>query len=80
MTPELRKYYDESFTTMSTEGWKYLIEDLKEMLTQYKDVTSVKDEHTLFYRHGQLDILNWLISRKAVFEDTYEQLVEETKL
>jgi len=80
LDPALDKYYQESFSTMTTEGWKYLMEDAERMLATYDKVSSVTETHSLDFRRGQLDLLNWLISRKAVFEDTYEQLQQEMEL
>jgi len=31
MAPDLQKYYEETFSTMSTRGWEYLIEDFEEI-------------------------------------------------
>ena len=64
---------------MSTEGWKYLIEDLKELETNLDNVRTVKDEHSLNYRLGQLDILDLILNRKKTCEEIYEQLQQEVQ-
>ena len=64
---------------MSTEGWKYLIEDLKELETNLDNVRTVKDEHSLNYRLGQLDILDLILNRKKTCEEIYEQLLQEAQ-
>ena len=79
MNHELQKYYEETFNTMSTEGWKYLIEDLKELEANLVNVRTVKDEHSLNYRLGQLDILDLILNRKKTCEDVYEQLNQEAQ-
>ena len=79
MNQELQKYYEETFNTMSTEGWKYLIEDLKELEANLVNVRTVKDEHSLNYRLGQLDILDLILNRKKTCEDVYEQLQQEAQ-
>ena len=78
MTPELIKYYEEQFSTMSTAGWKYLIEDLKKLEENLVNVRTVKDEQSLNYRLGQLDILDLILNRRQTCEDIYEQLSQET--
>ena len=62
---------------MSTEGWKYLIEDLKELEANLVNVRTVKDEQSLNYRLGQLDILDLILNRKKTCEEIHEQLQRE---
>ena len=77
MDKELQKYYEETFNMMSTEGWKYLIEDLKELEANLVNVRTAKDEQTLNYRLGQLDILDLVLNRKKTCEEVYTQLQQE---
>jgi hypothetical protein len=74
MDKELQKYYEETFNTMSTKGWEYLIEDFEEIKASLNNLSTVDDTHTLFYRKGQLDILELVLGRKAVCEKVYEDL------
>ena len=79
MDKELSRYYEETFSMMATEGWKYLIEDLKELEKNLDNVRTVKDEHSLKYRLGQLDILDLILNRKKTCEEIYEQLEQEAQ-
>jgi hypothetical protein len=79
MDKKLQHYYEETFSMMSTEGWKYLIEDLKELETNLDNVRTVKDEQSLNYRLGQLDILDLILNRKKTCEEIYEQLQIEVQ-
>ena len=79
MDKELQTYYEETFDMMSTEGWKFLIEDLKELEKNLDNVRTVKDEHSLNYRLGQLDILDLILNRKKTCEEIYEQLQQEAQ-
>jgi hypothetical protein len=79
MSPELQKYYEETFSMMSTEGWKYLIEDLKKLEENLVNVRTVKDEQSLNYRLGQLDILDLILNRRQTCEDIYNDLVQGTQ-
>ena len=79
MDKELAQYYEETFSTMSNLGWKYLIEDLKELEKNLDNVRTVKDEHSLNYRLGQLDILDLILNRKKTCEEIYEQLNSEAQ-
>lgn len=79
MDKKLQHYYEETFSMMSTEGWKYLIEDLKELETNLDNVRTVKDEQSLNYRLGQLDILDLILNRKKTCEEIFEQLLQEAQ-
>lgn len=79
MAPELQKYYEETFNMMSTEGWKYLIEDLEKLVNELSNIRTATDTQQLFFRQGQLDILDLLIKRKETCEQVYDQLTEEDK-
>lgn len=76
MAPDLQKYYEETFNTMSTKGWEYLIEDFEEIKASLNNLSTVDDTHTLFYRKGQLDIIELVLGRKAVCEKVFEDLQE----
>jgi hypothetical protein len=77
MAPDLQKYYEETFSTMSTEGWKYLIEDFEKIKVSLNNLSTVNDTQTLFYRQGQLDIIELILGRKAVCEKVFEDLQDE---
>ena len=74
MAPDLQKYYEETFNTMSTKGWEFLIEDFEEIKASLNNLSTVDDTHTLFYRKGQLDIIELVLGRKAVCEKVFEEL------
>lgn len=79
MAPELQKYYEETFNMMATEGWKYLIEDLEKLVNELSNIRTATDTQQLYFRQGQLDILDLLIKRKETCEQVYDQLTEEDK-
>lgn len=76
MAPDLQKYYEETFNTMSTKGWEFLIEDFEEIKASLNDLSTVTDTQTLYFRKGQLDILELVLGRKAVCEKVFEELQE----
>lgn len=78
MTPELQKYYEARFDMCASQGWNDLIEDVKEMVKVYSDLTKISSVDELYKRQGQLDILNWIITLKEVSERAYEELNAET--
>jgi hypothetical protein len=79
MDKELQVYYEETFSTMATKGWLFLMEDLEKLKQELENIRTVKDAQSLSYRQGQLDILDLLLNRKKTCEDVYEQLQQEAK-
>ena len=74
MAPELQKYYEDSFNTFSTQGWKDLLEDFLTLKSSINDISATTDSNNLFFRKGQLDILDLVLNRKAMCEQAYEEL------
>lgn len=74
MEQSLQKYYEEQFNMMSTEGWKDLVEDFTELKTSINNITLTTDTQDLFFRKGQLDILDLVLKRKEACEKVYEDL------
>lgn len=75
MTPELQAYYDARFSTMATQGWQDLVDDATEMFKAVNNLSPVTNEQDLYYRKGQLDILQWLLSLRDSSSAAYEQLL-----
>lgn len=75
MDKELQEYYEETFGTTGSKGWKFLIEDMENLMHNINDITNVSSTDELFFRKGQLDILNLIINRKKICEESYNSLV-----
>ena len=71
---ELQKFYEQAFSMMATQGWRDFMEDILKVKTNYNDLSTVTDTQDLYFRKGQLDILNWLLGLKGSYEKTYEDL------
>ena len=74
MDRELQEYYEERFSTMSSKGWKDLIEDVEKMYEATNQISSTDNFEGFHKRKGQLDILQWLLSLQQVSEQAYEEL------
>lgn len=74
MDKELQRFYEEAFSMMATQGWRDFMEDIQKVKTNYNDLSTVTDTQELYFRKGQLDILNWLLGLKGSYEKTYEDL------
>lgn len=77
MTPELQRYYEDRFTTMSTQGWADLMEDVDNMIEPLNNISTIADEKSLQFRKGELSILIWLKNLKQVSEQAFEDLNEK---
>lgn len=77
MDKELQVYYEEMFSMMATKGWSLLMEDFQALKTSLNDLSTVADTQDLYFRKGQLDILNLVLQRKEICEKAYEELRHE---
>lgn len=75
---ELHKFYDNAFAMMSTTGWSDFMEDIDRIKNSYDKLSAVTETHSLDFRRGQMDILNWLYGLKSSYEKAYEQIKEES--
>jgi len=77
LAPNLQQYYEDAFSTMATQGWLDLIEDLNKLKDSLNNLSLVTDTQDLFFRKGQIDILDLLLKRKDTCEQIYEELQNE---
>lgn len=71
---ELQQYYEEQFSMFSTIGWKDFIEDIQTLYDAIHDLNSIENTETLWFRKGQLDIINLILERKKAFETAWNEL------
>lgn len=62
---------------MSTQGWADLMEDFTKLKDSLNNLSLVTDTQDLFFRKGQIDILDLLLKRKDTCEQVYEELQNE---
>ncbi len=77
MDKELQKYYEARFSMMSTKGYTDLLADVEGMIEQSGNLMATKSLEELHFRKGQLDILHWIRTLKALSEESWEQLNNE---
>ena len=66
---EDKEFFDGRYRLFEVDGWRDLVEELTLMAESLNNVSTIKDEKSLFEVQGQLSILNMLIT-----------LEEQTKL
>ena len=65
---------------MSTKGWHDFIDDVTELKKPLENLTTIKTVEDLYFRQGQLDIINWVLSIRGISEMAYEELQNEDTL
>ncbi len=78
MNPELQRYYEERFTLCSTQGWRDLMDDVREMLKATDTTSGITDLRQLGVKQGEISIMNWLLSLQEVSEQAYKELQNAT--
>ena len=78
MDKQLEKYYEERFSTMATQGWKQFLEDVQGIFDAVNKVAPIQNELDLYFRKGQLDILQWVLTLKESSEQAYEALQQDS--
>lgn len=79
MNRELQDYYENRFSMMATQGWQDLLEDLDMMLKSTDTLGGIDTEQQLWFRKGEISIMNWIKNLKESSTEIYEQLQEESK-
>jgi hypothetical protein len=64
---------------MATKGWQDLVEDLELMLQSTDTIKGVDTEQQLWFRKGEISIMNWIKNLKESSTEVYEQLQEESE-
>lgn len=77
MDKNLELYYEDAFSMFLLQGWKDLVEDMKAIRTEVIKIENIKDDKDLWFRKGQLDILDLIVNRKQMCEKVFEELQNE---
>lgn len=77
MTPELENYFNNFFELFRNEGWKQLVEELKNNAIHLNDLQTVKDVDEMNNRKGQLIVLANLINLENTVNASHENALEE---
>lgn len=80
MDKNLQDYYEEAFSLFASQGWKDLVDDMKALQSEVTKIENIKDEKDLWFRRGQLDILDLIVNRKQMCEKVYEELQNEKNI
>ena len=70
---QTKKFYRDRTDLVEQDGWRDLIEELKNLEELYNKLDSIESEKDLWFAKGQLSILRQILS----LEDTTKLAVEE---
>ena len=79
MQKELQDYYENRFSMMATQGWVDLLEDLEIMIEATNTLSGVDTEQQLYFKKGEMSILNWIKNLRDASAEVYDQLQQEEK-
>ena len=74
---ETEEYYSKYFDLFRTEGWKQLIEELRQNAMLINSVENTKDQEDLYIRKGQLKVLAYLLNFESNMETIFEELEKQ---
>ena len=74
---EVEEYYNMFFDLFMTDGWKQLMEELKQNALAINSVEATKDSNDLYIRKGQLMVLAHMLNLESTTGTTFEELGKE---
>ncbi len=77
MDKDTQQYFDRYFDMFASEGWKQFIEDMEGNRDLMSDLMTVKDANDLYYRKGQVDVLNRMVNFQDSIENAYKVVTNE---
>lgn len=79
MDKETEEYYSKYFDLFHNDGWKQLVEELRQNAMLINSVENTKDEEDLFVRKGQLKVLAYLLNFQSNIETSFEELEKQNE-
>jgi hypothetical protein len=76
MTPETEKYFRDLNDMFRSEGWKILLGDIQASAIGVNSIESTKDEQDLYFRKGQLAVMNNILNLETQVSAAQEQAEE----
>ena len=74
---ETEEYYNKYFDLFTNDGWKQLIEELRQNALAINSVEATKDSDDLYIRKGQLNVLAYLFNFESTVNNNFEELQKE---
>ena len=77
MSQEDLEFYERRFDLFALDGWKELVEDFAKLKETLQDISHISTEQDLWYKRGQIEMINYLVQLKTLTEQAYEELINE---
>lgn len=78
MDKELTIYYENLLDLFTRDGWKQFIEDLQDNADLLSDINTINDEKQFWYRRGQLEAVQRILSYESQIKDSYEDFEKDS--
>lgn len=76
LTKEEDEYYNNYFDMFNSKGWQQLVEELNVNLVNVNSVQSTKDVDDMYFRKGQLNVLNSIVNLDDSIDAAYKDATE----
>jgi hypothetical protein len=77
LSQEDLEFYERRFDLFALDGWKELVEDFAKLKETLQDISHISTEQDLWYKRGQIEMINYLVQLKTLTEQAYEELINE---
>jgi hypothetical protein len=71
------EFYERRFDLFAQQGWMDLVEDFELLKQNLSDLAQISTEQDLWYRKGQIEMINYLLQLKTLTEQAYEEAINE---
>ena len=78
MSRELQEYYENLLDLFTHNGWRQFIEDIEGNAEMLRDIMTIKDEQGFWYRRGQLEAVQRILSYEETIKDSYEDFERDS--
>lgn len=77
MTTDLEKFFEDYRSLFRSDGWKLFTEELLVTLQAVDSVVAAKDEQDLYFRKGQLAVINNILNLENQIEVAADQAEQD---
>lgn len=78
MDKELQTYYENLLDLFTRDGWKQFIEDIEDNAEILSDINTISDEKQFWFRRGQLEAVQRILSYESSIKNSYEDFERES--
>lgn len=78
MDREIQEYYETLLDLFANKGWKQFIEDIEDNAELLRDITTIPDEKQFWYRRGQLEAVERILSYESTIKNSYEDFERDS--